>query len=113
MLWGRVLFDDNLIVEEAESVDALLVKIKQLLLDFHALEPDSYEMRIEYDLTAFFEQFNFLKITRIAEMTGLNGSLLRQYAAGKKHPSARQAERIEATIRQLALQLSEVHIYAH
>jgi hypothetical protein len=111
-LWGRVTYEDNLLVDEADSVEKLEAQMRQLLLNFHDLDPDSYEFAIEYDLTAFFEQFDYLKITKIAELAGLNGSLMRQYATGKKFPSARQAEKIEGAIRQLAQQLSNVHIYA-
>lgn len=111
-LWGRVNYEDNLLVDEADTVEKLQAQMRQLLLDFHDIVPDSYEFEVEYDLTAFFEQFDYLKITKIAELAGLNGSLVRQYATGKKFPSAQQAEKIENTIRQLAEQLSNVHIYA-
>lgn len=111
-LWGRINYEDNLLVDEAETIEKLQAQMRQLLLDFHDLAPDSYDFEIEYDLTAFFEQFDYLKITKIAELAGLNGSLVRQYATGKKFPSAQQAEKIETTIRELAEQLSKVHIYA-
>lgn len=110
-LWGRIHYDDNLIVDEATSIEELQSKMKMLLLDFHDLDPESYDFRIEYDLTAFFEKFDFLKITKVAELSGINGSLLRQYATGKKHPSAKQAAKIENAIKELANQLAEVHIY--
>ncbi|MCE6990300.1 helix-turn-helix transcriptional regulator [Dyadobacter sp. CY323] len=112
-LWGRVLYDENLIVDDAKSVGELEQKMKKLLFDFHDLNPGDFEFRIEYDLTVFFEQFDFLKITKIAELAGLNGSLLRQYASGKKNPSAKQVEKIENAIKQLANQLADIHIYAH
>ncbi|MCF0043374.1 hypothetical protein [Dyadobacter fanqingshengii] len=111
-LWGRVEYEDNLIVDEADSIEQLQKQMKQLLLDFHDLDPKSYEFFIEYDLTAFFLEFDFLKMTKIAELSGLNGSLVRQYATGKKHPSAKQAEKIENAVKQLAQQLSDIHIYA-
>jgi hypothetical protein len=112
-LWGRVHYDDNLIVDEATTVEELQSKMSTLLFDFHDLDPDSYKFRIEYDLTAFFERFDFLKITKVAELSGINGSLLRQYATGKKHPSAKQAVKIDSAIKELASQLAEAHIYTH
>lgn len=111
-LWGRVEYEDNLIVDEADSTEKLQKQMRQLLSDFHDLDPKSYEFVIEFDLTAFFIEFDFLKMTKIAELSGLNGSLVRQYATGKKHPSAKQAEKIENAVKQLAQQLSNVHIYA-
>lgn len=112
-LWGRVHYDDNLIVDEATTVEELQSKMSALLFDFHDLDPDSYNFRIEYDLTAFFEKFDFLKITKVAELSGINGSLLRQYATGKKHPSAKQAAKIDSAIKELASRLAEAHIYTH
>lgn len=112
-LWGRVHYDDNLIVDEAKSIEELQSKMRTLLLDFHDLDSESYDFRVEYDLTAFFERFDFLKITKVAELSGINGSLLRQYVAGKRHPSARQAAKIESAIKELASQLADAHIYVH
>nr|WP_295931099.1 hypothetical protein [uncultured Dyadobacter sp.] len=112
-LWGRVQYDDDLLIDEAATVEELQEKMKALLQNFHNLNPGSYQFRIAYDLTLFFEKFDFLKVTKIAEISGINGSLLRQYASGKKHPSAKQAAKIESAIKQLAKDLAEVHIYAH
>lgn len=110
-LWGRVNYEDDLIVEQAQSVNALQEQIKILLKDLHGLDANSYEFELEYDLTAFFEQFDYLKITKVAEVSGLNGSLVRQYASGKKFPSAKQAMKIQNAVKQLANELLKVHIY--
>jgi hypothetical protein len=37
-LWGRVLYDDNLLVDSAPTIEELQTKIKQLLFDFHGVE---------------------------------------------------------------------------
>ncbi len=36
-VWGRVHYDDNLIVESAADTEKLSRKMKKLLLDFHSL----------------------------------------------------------------------------
>lgn len=110
-LWGRLEYDGNLITEEAKTIEDLKRSIQQLMLDFHGLEPSEYRLEVEYDLTAFFNQFDFLKVTKIAEISGLNGSLVRQYATGKKHPSAKQAEKIENAVKNLARELASVQLY--
>lgn len=109
--WGRVEYDDNLIAEEAKTIEELKLAVQQLLWDFHGLKPDDYVFEIEYDLTAFFNEFDFLKVTKIAEVSGINGSLVRQYATGKKNPSAKQAEKIEKAVKTLAQQLAKVQLY--
>ncbi|MDB5263997.1 MAG: hypothetical protein JWQ14_3280 [Adhaeribacter sp.] len=65
-----------------------------------------------YDLQAFFQEFNYLKQSKIAELAGLNPGLVRQYASGVKHPSADQAIKLENAIHKLAQELQAVSIYA-
>jgi hypothetical protein len=63
------------------------------------------EFDYHYDVSAFFENFDFLKQTKIAELSGINTGLLRQYASGVKHPSPTQAKKIEIAIHKLAKEL--------
>lgn len=109
-LWGRVTYDDNLIVDSAATLQALEKKFRKLLKDFHQLEDVKFEYA--YDLTVFFEEFNFLNQSKIAELSGINASLLRQYASGVKNPSEVQVKKIETAIRDLATRLKKVQIYA-
>jgi len=111
-LWGRVEYDDNLIVEEASTLEELKNKMQILLSDFHQLNPVNYSFEVEYDLTVFFELFDFLKIGKVAEAAGLNSSLVRQYVTGKKNASVTQASKIEKAVKELADKLTQVHIYA-
>ena len=110
-LWGRVVYDDNLIVENATTLQELTGKMKSLLLAFHDLEPANVQFKIVYDVVALFEEFDFLNISKIADASGLNGSLLRQYATGKKYPSAKQAEKLQSALHQIAARLAGIHIY--
>ena len=109
-LWGRVSYNENLIVDSATTLQALEKKICKLLKDFHQVEDVKFEYA--YDLTVFFEEFNFLNQSKIAELSGINASLLRQYASGVKNPSDAQAKKIQAAVRALAMRLKNVHIYA-
>lgn len=109
-LWGRVLYDENLIVDSAITVQALEKKLRKVLKDFH--HADDVKFEYAYDLTVFFEEFNFLNQSKIAELSGINASLLRQYASGVKNPSEVQAKKIQTTIRNLAARLKNVQIYA-
>ena len=109
-LWGRVTYKDNLITDNARNVDTLEKKMAKLLKDFHGIEKVSFDH--SYDLTVFFEQFDFLKQSKIAELAGMNPGLLRQYASGVKYPSADQARKIEKAVHQLAKDLQSVSLYA-
>ena len=109
-LWGRVSYGKELIVDSATTLQALEKKLKKVLNDFHELE--DVEFTYTYDLTVFFEKFSFLNQSKIAELSGINPSLLRQYASGVKHPSKEQANKIQFAIRDLANELKAVKIYA-
>jgi hypothetical protein len=109
-LWGRITYEDNLIVDSATSLQALEKKMRKLLKDFHQVEDATFEYA--YDLTVFFEEFNFLNQSKIAALSGINPGLLRQYASGVKNPSEVQAKKIQTAIRELAVRLKNVQIYA-
>ena len=108
--WGRLTYDGNLIVDHADTVEALQQNMKQLLLDFHDLTDVEFELA--YDLYAFFEHYTYLKISKIADYAGLNPSLLRHYKSQTKFPSAEQVKRIEAAVHRLANELKQVHLVA-
>ena len=110
VLWGRVSYDKELIVDSAATLMALERKLRKVLLDFHELT--DIEFNYSYDLTVFFEEFNFLNQSKIAELSGINPGLLRQYASGVKNPSKEQANKIQTAIRELASKLRAVKISA-
>ena len=109
-LWGRVNYKNNLITDYAASLPALEKKLTKLLKDFHGIQDISFER--SYDLTVFFEQFSYLKQSKIAELAGINPGLLRQYASGVKYPSIGQAKKIEKAVHALAKELQSVSLYA-
>ena len=121
--WGRIENKGFMPTGQGETVQALLQNIKDSIQDYieHEGKEDKFwskvdvnniEFNISYDLQAFFEEFNELKISSIAERAGLNSSLVRQYATGSKYPSAEQAKKIESALHSLAKKLQEVAIYA-
>jgi hypothetical protein len=107
-LWGRVNYKDNLITDYAASMPALEKKMAKLLKDFHGVQHASFDR--SYDLTVFFEQFDFLKQSKVAELAGINPGLLRQYASGVKYPSAEQTKKIEKAVHELARELQSVSL---
>lgn len=109
-LWGRVSYNDNLLVDSAPTVDELQMSLKILLADFHNLS--DVEFDLAYDLSTFFEKYAYLKISKIAEYAGMNPGLLRHYSVGSKLPSAEQVKRIEEAVHQLAKELANVHLVA-
>ena len=103
-------YKDNLVSDFASNISTLEKKMEKLLKDFHELQNAEFEH--SYDLTAFFEEYDFLKQSKIAELAGMNPGLLRQYASGVKHPSREQAKKIEKAVHNLTKELKSISIYA-
>lgn len=109
-LWGRVLYDDDLITESASSVPELERKMKVLLKDWHALDPKQISFDLQYDIAGLFDEKKFLNAAVIAERTGINKSLMRQYASGIKFPSLERAKKIEQVIHELGKEMIDIKI---
>lgn len=95
--------------------------LKDLITDF--LENEGKDMKVwdgitandiefefVYDLSAFFDTFEAIKISSLAKNAGINQSLMRQYATGSKQPSVQQAKKIEMAIHQLGQSLMNVRV---
>jgi len=46
--WGHVEYDNNLLVEEADSIASLQSKMQTLLKYFHELDNSAYKFQIEF-----------------------------------------------------------------
>ncbi|MGC4035838.1 MAG: helix-turn-helix transcriptional regulator [Chitinophagaceae bacterium] len=79
---------------------------------FSKVDPKNIQFIPVYDVEAFFNEHTAIKQSAIAEKAGINASLIRQYAAGVKYPSAEQAKKIEAAVHAIAKELQQVSIYA-
>lgn len=119
--WGRIEGFEYLPVTVADSIDAVLSNLRLLINDYieHEGKDDKKWNRVDvnnllfelhFDLRAFFDEYKFLNISTIAIMSGINPSLVRQYAKGIKHPSTAQAKKVEKTIHQLAEKMNKVSL---
>ena len=63
-----------------------------------------------YTLEKFFKKFPSISIQSIAERTGINPSLMRQYAVGIKNPSLERLEIIEKAIHDIGKEMADVKI---
>ena len=72
---------------------------------------NSMAFEFKYDLESFFQEHDYLKISSVAEIAGMNPSLIRQYASGVKYPSAEQADKLQRAIRKIADDLMKDAIY--
>lgn len=106
----------------ADTVSGVIDNLKDLIGDYirhegqkskfwKGLKIEQLTFDLRYDLQAFFQDHDYLKISAIAKRANMNPGLLRQYVAGVKHPSAEQAKRIEDAIHHLAEELGFVSLF--
>ncbi len=107
-IWGRVSINDNLLFDSANSLSVLEKKMKKAIKDFEGLEHIEFEYA--YDMTMFFEEYNFLNQSKVAELAGINPALIRQYSSGIKQPSLAQVKKIESAIINLGNKLRSVQL---
>lgn len=61
----------------------------------------------KYDMQSFFDYFSFLNVTKVAELAGINPSLMRQYTSGVTNPGQKQYDKIRVAVERISKELSE------
>ena len=122
--WGRIEDKGFMPTGQGKTIDKLLKNILDSVQDYvehegrkdkfwNKINPTNVEFLIRYDLQAFFEEFEELKISSISKMTKLNKSLVRRYASGNKFPSLEQAKKIEIALHDLGQRLNNVALFGN
>lgn len=78
-------------------------------------EPVPAELRdltfeYKYDVSALFNAFDFLNVSKFAEKIGISPSLMRHYKSGDTYISAAQAKKIETGLHQVAQEFLRVSL---
>ena len=79
-------------------------EIKEMLAE-EGKEVPVLEFSYKYDLQSFFNYFSFLNISKIAEVAGINPSLMRQYASGVANVGEKQYDKIRIAIKKIGNEL--------
>jgi hypothetical protein len=119
--WGRIEGFEFLPVTVGKNAGEILENLKMLITDYVENEGQNdkhwkninvskIEFNLHYDLRAFFDEYNFLNVSSIASKAKINRSLLRQYVTGVKHPSTKQAKKVETAIHKLAEEMNRVSL---
>ena len=64
------------------------------------------EFVYKYDMQSFFDYFSFLNVTKVAELAGINPSLMRQYTSGVTNAGQKQYDKIRSAVEKIAKELS-------
>lgn len=72
---------------------------------------DGYEIEIKFDVAALINYYQHIFTKRaLSKITGINESLLSQYASGLKKPRRQQRERIEKGLHSLSRELGTISL---
>jgi predicted RNase H-like HicB family nuclease len=70
-----------------------------------------YTLQYSFDLETFLAHYNRMLTKRaLSRITGINESLLSQYATGRKHPRKKQTAKIEQGLHQFARELLQISL---
>ena len=111
---GVALYGYGVTEDEAR---ANLMENLESILEFYEEENQSVpevlnggnlEFDYRYDFSGFFNAYPIFNVSALAEVVGVNPSLLRKYKNGLAYASRQQKEKIEQGIHSLSEQLSTV-----
>ena len=83
--------------ESAEAAKEDMMKAYQELKEIQAeegKEVPELEFTYKYDMQSFFDYFSFLNVSKVAELAGINPSLMRQYTSGVANAGQKQYDKI-------------------
>ena len=100
------LFGHGKTAAEAKN-DLLLAyeEIKAMKLEKEEQIP-ALTFDFKYDMQSFFDYFDFINVTKLAESMDINPSLLRQYRTGAAKASQKQYEKLERKVHSIGHELS-------
>ncbi|MBL7112695.1 MAG: type II toxin-antitoxin system HicB family antitoxin [Bacteroidales bacterium] len=94
--------------------DALVFHLEGLKKDqveIPAIFSTNYMLQYSFDVETFLTYYNNIFTKRaLSRITGINESLLSQYASGLKHPRKAQSKKIEKGLHQLAHELLQISL---
>ncbi|MBQ5937459.1 MAG: pilus assembly protein HicB [Bacteroidaceae bacterium] len=101
---GYLTATGKTVQEAKEDLAECLAEAKENLEAEGKVFPD-VEFTYKYDLQSFFNYFSFLNITDIAKRSGVNPSLMRQYASGVKNAGERTYKRLSTCVQSIVREL--------
>lgn len=88
-------------IEELKAV----YKEEKAFLEKEGKKVPEIEFTVKYDMASFFNRFDFLNKSKIAERAGINPSLLRKYTSGVAKAGRQQYEKLSNAVRSLATEM--------
>lgn len=98
-------------MEIRDTIDFHLEGMKEEGIEIPEAFRGEYELSFKTDVSSLFEWFSgVLTKSGVSKLTGMNQSLVNQYALGIKSPSEKQSKRIEQALHNLGNELLEIQL---
>ncbi len=68
-------------------------------------EATELEFVWHYDIKSFFDYFNFLNVSKVAEKAGINPSLMRKYTSGVANAGEKQYQKLKEAVKAFSREL--------
>ena len=72
--------------------------------------PGTFQVNYRFDIPSFFNFFDYLNVSKFAELAGINESKMRQYKCGSAYPGEKVTKRITSAIRKIASDFSSASL---
>ena len=69
-----------------------------------------FEYEYKYDIASVFDYYNFINVSKFAQMIGINASLMRQYRSGNQYISENQIAKIEDGLHMIANKMAAIKL---
>ncbi len=83
-------------------------EIKELLAQ-QGKVVDELDFAYHYDMKSFFNYFDFLNVSKVAQRAGINPSLMRKYTSGVTKAGESQYQKLEKAIKAIAKELADAN----
>jgi predicted RNase H-like HicB family nuclease len=100
----------------AETKEDLMLCYKEVLASYQENgesipeELRNLEFEYKYDISAMFNVFDFLNISKFAKRVGISPGLMRHYKVGDTYISGKQAKKIQDGLHQIAMEFLSVSL---
>lgn len=87
-----------------------LLEALNLALEDEGKQVTMDQIKLNLDFKQFFQFYKVINANFLAKRIGMNPSLLSQYVRGKKHPSAKQSEKIIRGVQSIGKELADISL---
>ena len=89
-----------------ESIQEVIEESKEEGIDTQ----EDIQVSYQFDIPSFFNYFDYLNVSKFAELAGINESNMRQYKCGLAYPGEKVTRRIASAIRKIATDFSAISL---